>query len=230
MIGKMVEKITINLKKLITKPLDPNIILYCPLATKDTNGIVLPTRGDYANNYPIGAVIHYTAGRSLRGDTDALNTLIGMAGNSYCAFVISSTGTIFQNFPLNRWGDHAGQSEYKDLGKWLSNKLVGIELCCAGKLLERRDRNIAWFGEEYPDDKVRKTEKGTYHRYTDAQEHSLSELLLWLKNNNPNVFKVGNVLGHDEIAPGRKTDPGGSLSMPMPQYRELLIKSVMEKK
>ena len=58
---------------------------------------------------------------------------------------------------------------------------------------------------------------------------------MWLKRNNPDVFRFDYVAGHDEIATlgspgspkektlGRKQDPGGSLSLPMAEYREMLF-------
>lgn len=70
--------------------------------------------------------------------------------------------------------------------------------------------------------------KGTYEKYTEKQEQALIELVLWLKKNNPSVFNLDYVLGHDEVAgPSgigrwRKTDPGGSLSMTMDKFRTLL--------
>lgn len=182
----------------------------------------MPTRGNYASNYPVGAVVHFTAGRSLKGDSDAINTIRGGIANGYCYFCISSTGTVFQSFPLNKWGYHCGKSAWPGLGTSLSNKLVGIEICNAGKL----DKNgNAWFGEHYPEDQRRTVgaeygESGTYHKYTDAQEKSLSELLVWLKLNNPEVFNVNYIVGHHEISPGRKNDPCGSLSVTMPALRD----------
>jgi N-acetyl-anhydromuramyl-L-alanine amidase AmpD len=188
----------------------------------------MPTRGTYQNSYPVGAVVHFTAGRSLKGDSDALNTIRNGIANGYCYFCISSDGTIFQSFPLNKWGYHCGKSEWPGLGSSLSNKLVGIEICNAGKL----DANgKSWFGETYPESQTRVVgseygEAGKYHKYTDAQEKSLIELLIWLKLNNPDVFKVENILGHHEISPRRKNDPCGSLSMTMPKLRELIEKSL----
>jgi N-acetyl-anhydromuramyl-L-alanine amidase AmpD len=185
----------------------------------------MPTRGQYANKYPVGAVVHFTAGRSLKGDADALNAVRLGVSNGFCYFAISNDGTVFQSFPLDRWGYHCGASSWPSLGTSLSNKLVGIEICCAGKLSPSGE---SWFGESYPESSQRQSlnvaniEAGNYHRYTPAQEKSLIELLMWLKLNNPGVFQIDNALGHDEISPKRKNDPGASLSMTMPELRKLL--------
>jgi hypothetical protein len=201
-------------------------LLWYPLA--EITAEKMPTRGTYLNKYPVGAVVHFTAGRSLKGDSDAINTIRGGIRNGYCYFCISRDGSVFQSFPLDRWGYHCGTSSWPELGSSLSSKLVGIEICNAGRL---REGNVSWFGEKYPDSEVRTVGKefqvaGTYHKYTEAQEKSLIDLLVWLKLNNPEVFQVKNILGHDEISPGRKNDPAGALSMPMPELRKLIASKV----
>jgi hypothetical protein len=107
--------------------------------------------------------------------------------------------------------------------------LVGIEICCPGHLRGIPGKYTTWFGTPVPDSKVRvvphKTENqvaGPYQTYTVAQEAALLELLKWLKMNGGGIFQYDFVLGHDEVSPGRKEDPGGSLSMTMPAYRRFL--------
>lgn len=188
------------------------------------------SRGLYPKLYPMGAVVHFTAGRSKAGDEDAKNTVSWLRNEGLAAFVISSTGNIFQALDLTKWGYHAGASEYPTLGTGVSSKLVGIEICCAGNVEDLGGSYKSWFGEKYVEGEVRKSHDnanihaGAYHKYTQAQENALIQLLLWLKSNNPSVFDFDFVLGHDECcAPrGRKVDPGASLSMTMPEFRELL--------
>lgn len=197
--------------------------LYYPKAIIDLHG-KMQTRGTYKDNYPIGAVVHHTAGRY---GTGAIRS--GLE-NGYLYYTIDHDGKVYQNFPINKWGYHCGQSSWPSLGSGLSNKLVGIEVASAGKVTKVGSRYKAWFDMYLDDSQVRTITKesykcnegGSYHKFTQAQEDSLIELLLWLKNNNPKVFNLDYVLGHSEISPTRKNDPNGSLSMPMPELRKLL--------
>jgi N-acetylmuramoyl-L-alanine amidase len=188
----------------------------------------METQGKYKDLYPIGAVIHYTASKARHEkDAEYITKLAQQRG--HCYFVIGPTGKVYQSFPLTDWGYHAGPSEYPGLGKGLSTKLVGIEVCCAGKLCESRDGLMSWFGDRVKEEDARMLQVkregatiGWYQKYKETQEKALIELIQWLKANNPKAFQFENVLGHSEIAPGRKSDPGGSLSMSMSEFRALL--------
>ncbi|WP_299329201.1 glucosaminidase domain-containing protein [Parasphingopyxis sp.] len=69
---------------------------------------------------------------------------------------------------------------------------------------------------------------GYYVPYTAEQMEALFAVMLWLKRRNPDVFSLDRVFGHDEVAPTRKSDPGGSLgaagepAMPMADFRAKL--------
>jgi len=194
---------------------------FCPFAERAPS-ITMTVQGEYPDKYPQGAVIHYTAGRFKKGKEDALNTLSYAEGRALCFFCIASDGTIYQQFSLKHWGYHAGSSKYNGMGDGLSSKLVGIEVCNAGKVTKVGDGIYkSWFGEVYREDEVRKVDEVYYTKFTKEQEESLSKLILWLKWNNPEVFCLDYILGHNEIS-SHKIDPGGSLSMTMTQYRKHL--------
>ena len=198
-------------------------LLYCPFAQRDFPKA--RTRGNYARGYPRGAVVHYTAGRhsSL---SQGLNYQVQ---EGYLYFLIDQEGNIGQNFALDSWGYHAGKSSYKGLSGNVSNELVGIEITSAGLLTPQGDHYKSWFGTQIEAKNVstitRQTDNqavGHYEKYTKKQEESLTKLILWLHSNNPDVFSLDLVVGHDEVSPTRKFDPGGALSMTMPEYRKQL--------
>lgn len=201
----------------------------------------MKTKGKYEKGYPRGAVVHFTA-----GGNDPQGTLSWGREMGYCYFVIDRQGIVYQSFPLNEWGQHAGESRWMGVSS-LSRHFVGIEVIAAGQLKKVPDKfsdeeakYAAWFhyvsgtntirknAELFKYDEVRFSSRdmniqpGIYHKFSDKQEESLMELLLWLKRNNPNVFKLEDVVGHDEIAPLRKNDPGAALSMNMHKYRAKL--------
>src|SRR5690606_25410611 len=117
--------------------------------------------------------------------------------SGYTFFVIGPNGVVYQSFPLDRHGSHAGSSFWSGLGKSVSNKLVGIEVACAGKV---ESNGKSWFGQVFSKERLRTVgkkenqEAGTYVKFTDLQEQALFELLTWLKENNPKVFKVDWIL------------------------------------
>lgn len=203
------------------------------------NADEMATKGDYEHGYPRGAVVHYTAGSSKMG---ALNVALDH-GFSY--FIIDKDGEVSQRSPLNRWGSHAGESFWPSLGHFVSKSLVGIEVVSAGKLESRGGTLVTWWGEvvaindanliyDPAHDSAREPTDnrapGFYERFTARQESALVSLLVWLKKNNPDVFDFSLVLGHDEVSPGRKHDPGGSLSMSMTELRGMLDREYRMKK
>jgi N-acetyl-anhydromuramyl-L-alanine amidase AmpD len=198
-------------------------LLYVPFA--QSNFPKAKTRGTYAKGYPQGAIVHYTAGRrsGLKQEIDA------QVRNRYLYFVIDVEGNIAQNFSLDSWGYHAGRSKYTGLSGSVSNELVGIEIQSAGRVQKKGNNYKTWFGTKISKNTVRHIRAnkdnqiaGYYEKYSKAQEKSLTKLLLWLHTNNSDVFSLDLVLGHDEVSPNRKQDPGGALSYSMVEYRKYL--------
>lgn len=207
-------------------------LLWCPWGTKYRKQMV--TRGSFDKGYPVGAIVHFTAGRPGNGCIE-----YGLE-QGYCFNQIDIDGTLVQTHPLNKWGYHAGKSSYKGLSQdGVSRFLVGIEIVSAGKLttdskpvednLTHQIMAKSWFDTKPRLYRARYTkgkdnqEQGWYEAYTEAQEQTLVDYLIWLKRNNPEVFKLNFVLGHDEVAPKRKNDPGAALSMSMPEFRGFLV-------
>lgn len=182
----------------------------------------------YKKGYPEGAVIHFHAGRN-----NPKNLKNYLKKKGYGVIIIDREGKVWQDSSLDQWQPHAGTSRWGDL-KSLNSKFVGIEVMSSGMLKRKGDKYHTWFKKEIPKEEVRyaahnaNIAAGYYHTFTQAQEETLIRLLLWLHKNNPSIFKIQNVCGHDECGMplGRKTDPGGSLSMPMPELRNILREMV----
>ncbi|BCU77975.1 N-acetylmuramoyl-L-alanine amidase [Luteolibacter sp. LG18] len=198
--------------------------LWCPFAKTDFPAA--RTRGRYERGYPVGAIVHFTAGRrsGLKAGMEE------QVRNGHTYFVIDAEGNIGQNFPLDSWGSHAGESRWKGLNERVSNEVVGIEIQAAGKLERKGAGYETYFHVAVPPGGVRvvpcrteNQEAGAYEKFTEAQERALFRLLRWLQGNHPEVFRYEYVLGHDEVSPGRKNDPGGALSMTMPELRRRLL-------
>lgn len=182
------------------------------------------TRGSYKTptGRPKGLVVHFTAGRWDKGKQDAINTLRWLAGAGLGCIVMDKDGNLLKdkNQDLNEVAYHAGSSEWKGK-KGISFYCLGLELCNAGKL---NSQGKAWFGQEVPKKERREiTDRahgapGLYHAYSKEQEKALMNFIKWQMDTNPE-FDPDWIVGHHEIAPNRKTDPGGSLSITMNELR-----------
>lgn len=118
-------------------------------------------------------------------------------------YVIGRSGEIYLFVPENRVAYHAGKGqlqafpEYKDR---LNHYSIGIELLAIGT----REEMIPMIAEA-GFDKIDSELIG----YTEAQYQSLNILLNDIVKRHPNIIKNRNhIVGHDDYAPDRKTDPG----------------------
>lgn len=209
-------------------------LLWCPLF--DIYKKQMKHAWKYANKYPQGLIIHWNSGHDGTGCIDYGIT------QGYTYHFLQKSGKFWQTHALDGGGYHAGVSKWPGLGSSVSGKLVGVEISSAGKVQvkpgevahpeEEKVYTVlakAWFDSDYKPYVVRYRSKnmvtpGFYEVYTKEQEHALTEYCLWLKWNCPEVFNLDYVLGHDDVAPGRKCDPGASLSMTTSAYREYLKK------
>jgi N-acetylmuramoyl-L-alanine amidase len=198
-------------------------------------------RGSRRLGYPEGAVIHWTAGH--RNGLKSGGEFQRSSGMNY--FILDKDGNLGQGDPLNLWGYHAGASSWRGIPGTVSDELVGFELQAAGNLRKNGDDFYPWWdqGRNLPQNRIPASEAvysakrgniaaGWYHRYTDAQQITLRAALCWLHLNHPGVFKIQFILGHDEVSPGRKTDPGAALvkadgtPMTMPEFRDQIADDV----
>lgn len=208
--------------------------LWYPKAVRGTR---MKAQGTFKGGYPVAILVHFTAGHG-----GGLKRALSECANEAHRFLyscIADTGEIVQPNPLNEWGNHAGESAWPFsslISGYVSDESHGIEMNCAGKVEKVGDKFKTWFGTYLTADQVRYvTEKeygcptGYYHKYTEAQEKTLIEYIVWMIKNDPTGrLTYATVLGHHEVAGmlglkrWRKNDPGGSLSMTMPQLRQVI--------
>jgi N-acetylmuramoyl-L-alanine amidase len=156
-------------------------------------------------------VIHYTAGRSGASSVDHFRKRESEAS---AHIVLDRSGKIWQLVPFTVKAWHAGTSSWAGR-HGLNNFSIGIEIDNAGRLKKVGDRYQAWFGGSYGEDEVihatHKHEQAEFawHAYTEKQLDTLMELSALLVSR----YRLKDVLGHEDIAPGRKADPGPAFSM-----------------
>jgi len=173
----------------------------------------------YARGLPDTIVIHYTAGKSAESSA---NYLCKDEVKASAHLVIGRDGKIYQLVPFDTIAWHAGKSEYAGR-KWLNKFSIGIELDNAGVLEKTGDEYQAWFGTKYPASEViyathrNETSPRYWQTYTEIQLdtcRSVCELLI-------SKYSIKTIVGHEEIAPKRKQDPGPAF--PLDKFRERLL-------
>lgn len=164
-------------------------------------------------------VMHYTAGSSAES---SISHLAKKEAKASAHLVIGAGGDITQLVPFNRVAWHAGRSRWQGL-VGLNQHSIGIELDNAGVLEGGPGQWRSWFGRSYPDEEVvvaahkfEEVERG-WHRYPEVQ------LAAALEAAEAIVARYGliDILGHDDIAPERKQDPGPAF--PMENFRSHLM-------
>lgn len=207
---------------------DPSLYLYgegsswIPWAADAISGA---KRGTYRKGYPEGLVVHWTAG--WRNGLKAGNELMRNTGMLY--LLVDGEGRLAQSDSLKHHGYHAGKSSHSGATGYVSDEYAGVELQAAGMLERRGSKYYSWFDATYPATEVVTSQRdqniapGHYHAYTRAQMMTLRKLIVWLYLNRPDVFSIDRVVGHDEVSPGRKVDPGASLLLkPETKDQEIL--------
>ena len=110
----------------------------------------------------------------------ALKKLTSLNSNVSCHYFINNSGTIINLVPDLYTSWHAGKSRWGKK-KSLNINSIGIEISNPGH-------------------------ENTYNRFKKKQINSLIYLISTLKKKYK--IKNGNILGHSDIAPERKKDPG----------------------
>ncbi len=164
-------------------------------------------------------VIHFTAGRSAEG---SVNWLTNPDARASAHLVIGRDGAVTQLVPFDRVAWHAGPSQWDGL-VGMNQHSIGIELDNAGRLERKGGKWAAWFGTTYPDEELmvaahkHETHECGWHLFPPAQLDATLEVCASLVKK----YELRDVVGHDDISPGRKCDPGPAF--PLESFRSRLF-------
>lgn len=157
-------------------------------------------------------VIHFTAGNDA---ASSISWLRNPAAKASAHLVIDrKDGAVTQLAPFNKVTWHAGKSEWHEL-IGLNQHSIGIELDNSGRLVREGGQWKTWTRRPVPDDQVvelthpNETKPSGWHTYSEAQIASCLEAAVALHA----IYKFEDILGHEDIAPGRKVDPGPAFPM-----------------
>ena len=171
-------------------------------------------RGFFSGHFPSGVVIHYTAGASWKSTASYLKS----KGLGY-HFMIDRGGEVIQGVPLEQYCHHAGKSVWKDV-KSINRHFCGIALCNFGLLERKQNTLFNAYGSPVGNDCPSHTFNGEHWEAVRfPQMISLLRLCSWLVKQG---ISIETIVGHNEIAPKRKVDPGYILGMSMQEFREYL--------
>ncbi len=151
-------------------------------------------------------IMHFTAGASAES---SINWLLNPVARASAHLVVARDGEITQLVACNRKAWHAGRSRW-DNRSGLNGFSIGIELDNHGGLSGAPgDWRTGW-GRSVADEEVLVAahknggEPRGWHRYPEIQLTTAAELAATLINH----YGLKDVLGHEDIAPQRKVDPG----------------------
>ena len=129
-------------------------------------------------NLSIKVIVIHYTG--MQSKIASINRLLDQKAKVSCHYLIDRKGQILQMVDENKVAWHAGKSKWKNF-KNLNDNSIGIEL-------------------------VNKGHEFGYEKFTNSQIKKLITLCLLLKRKYK--IKNSNILGHSDIAPLRKKDPG----------------------
>ncbi len=175
--------------------------------------------GKFSADLPDTIIIHYTAGSSANS---AVKHLCDPRSKASAHLVVGRDGSVAQLVPFDTIAWHAGRSTYG--GRVGFNKYaIGIEIDNAGTFKKSGAGFVAWFGTAYPEEEVieavhrNESSPAYWHKYTEKQINLVYDICSELIETYP----ISLILGHEEIAPGRKRDPGPAF--PLDSLRDRLL-------
>lgn len=154
-------------------------------------------------------IMHFTG--SYGTYSSSINWALDPASKVSWHLTIGRDGQIAQlaDFRTITW--HAGKSswyskktgrDYKGMNRWG----IGIEIANAGQLLKTANGYVTRLGNHRVDEEeIYFDDNGNaWESFTDAQIDTSFDVAMVLAKK----YNMVDILGHSQIAPGRKTDPG----------------------
>ena len=179
-----------------------------------------PTPNKGGKYIPEYLVMHYTAASTAQSSISWFLTPIAKAS---AHLLIERDGNITQFAPFNIVTWHAGKSQWKGING-LNQFAIGIEMVNGGRLI--KSGNV-W---ECPVDQKKvpaaeviiavhknETNESAWQKYTQPQLEAAIQIGALLVS----TYNLKDVVGHEDIAPIRKSDPGPAF--PMSSFRSRIM-------
>jgi len=156
-------------------------------------------------------IIHYTAGNNMES---SVSWLMNKTAKASAHLVIGRDGKIAQLGAFNKRLWHAGPSNWLNVTD-LNTHSIGIELDNSGRLSKEGDRFVNASKRTIINEEIvfathkNETREAAWQNYPQTQLDVLKELSLLVVRH----YNLIEILGHEDIAPGRKSDPGPAFPM-----------------
>lgn len=155
-------------------------------------------------------VMHFTSGASAMSSISFWRS--PEANGASAHIIIDRDGTVYQTRPFNRTCGHAGLSKWWDpnTGKeynGLNACSIGIELANAGE-----DQRLTQKWSKLPSLSAKHKNGGPVQSWEVFPEEQINAAKAVAKA-LVDRYNLDDVVGHDDIAPNRKNDPGPAFPM-----------------
>jgi N-acetylmuramoyl-L-alanine amidase len=153
-------------------------------------------------------VIHYAVTENVNATASALRASDYLS----CHVTVDKYGAVIQQVPFNLVAYHAGKSKYQSRES-CNGFAVGIEISNPGPLIKQPDGSLKTvYGRTWTGPAEEATHKSGLapKSWTHWAGYSQSELGLCLEICGllRDAYGIKDIVGHDDISPGRKFDPG----------------------
>lgn len=160
-----------------------------------TDQVGTPNHGvAFGPGKPDMVVLHYTASGTAQS---AIAHFLNPASMASAHLVIDRDGTITQMVPFDLVAWHAGSSFWQGV-QWVNPRAIGLELVNWGWLHQGPDNGGAYL--THPAEKQARY----WQHYPYDQVQAAAAVCRVLRR----AFRISWVVGHEDVSPGRKTDPG----------------------